>query len=524
MIRIWIIGAKKRIVYSNRPIRKIAGCCLAGICLSGCSSIWDAHTQKDDMVEDYLDGRFDSGIRRAEKKLESARGSGDELMWLLELGSLYFYNRRYPESIAIWQQADALVEEYDNRAVVSVRDVGAEAGAMATNLNALPYRGFGHDRIMLPIFKALAQLGRGDEELMLVNLRRMRSFQDRIAERYASEIAKEKAQVAMENLTAVRKLGELAAGGEKNEKNSEPGGEPLAALQENADFKERLAAIELQARNAYGNFLNPLAIFLSGLGYLRENDWENAYIDFKRLYEAMPDNELIRKYFVTVLQQTRRPVPAVLASVEPFRMALDRSSVYLIFANGRGAAFTEKKYEITVPYLGYTGIAFPVCEYYPRPFGKVAALTGSDWTETVPVADMDAIVSQEYTERLPAMITRLVVNYLVKETASLLISQSASTADEAVRYLTYFGTGIYKYLFNTADTRSWELLPGEFQIGQLPMPSDHRLEVQLLAPDGRTVLRQTTVNFGEQCRSAIVYVNAPSQKNWDCLVLEFYDQ
>ncbi len=154
----------------------------------------------------------------------------------------------------------------------------------------------------------------------------------------------------------------------------------------------------------------------------------------------------------------------------------------------------------------------------------VTALTGSDWTETVPVADMDAIVSQEYTERLPAMITRLVVNYLVKETASLLISQSASTADEAVRYLTYFGTGIYKYLFNTADTRSWELLPGEFQIGQLPMPSDHRLEVQLLAPDGRTVLRQTTVNFGEQCRSAIVYVNAPSQKNWDCLVLEFYDQ
>ena len=304
----------------------------------------------------------------------------------------------------------------------------------------------------------------------------------------------------------------------------QPGGEPLAALQENADFKERLAAIELQARNAYGNFLNPLAIFLSGLGYLRENDWENAYIDFKRLYEAMPDNELIRKYKVTDLQQTRRPVPAVLASVEPFRMALDRSSVYLIFANGRGAAFTEKKYEITVPYLGYTGIAFPVCEYYPRPFGKVAALTGSDWTETVPVADMDAIVSQEYTERLPAMITRLVVNYLVKETASLLISQSASTADEAVRYLTYFGTGIYKYLFNTADTRSWELLPGEFQIGQLPMPSDHRLEVQLLAPDGRTVLRQTTVNFGEQCRSAIVYVNAPSQKNWDCLVLEFYDQ
>ena len=43
--------------------------------------------------------------------------------------------------------AEELILDYDDRATVSVRDVGAEAGTAVTNLNTLPYRGFCRDRI-----------------------------------------------------------------------------------------------------------------------------------------------------------------------------------------------------------------------------------------------------------------------------------------------------------------------------------------------------------------------------------------
>ena len=66
------------------------------------------------------------------------------------------------------------------------------------------------------------------------------------------------------------------------------------------------------------------------------------------------------------------------------------------------------------------------------------------------------------------------------------------------------GAAAYKVAVNTADTRSWELLPAQFQIIQLPMPEDRKVE---LAPDG---VHPVTVELPGRAKSAMIYVNAPS--------------
>jgi hypothetical protein len=77
------------------------------------------------------------------------------------------------------------------------------------------------------------------------------------------------------------------------------------------------------------------------------------------------------------------------------------------------------------------------------------------------------------------------------------------------------GGAAYRATVNTADTRSWEILPKEFLLTQFPMPQNRTLSVQL---NGQ-VQQNLTVDIPAGSRSAILYVNAPSPYNVSCQVL-----
>ena len=77
---------------------------------------------------------------------------------------------------------------------------------------------------------------------------------------------------------------------------------------------------------------------------------------------------------------------------------------------------------------------------------------------------------------------------------------------------------IYRYAMNTADTRSWETLPKEFQVAQIPMPSDRKVHVNLKGAFGGPSF---DVSIPATCRSAVLYVSAPSPNNVRGVVLPF---
>ena len=64
--------------------------------------------------------------------------------------------------------------------------------------------------------------------------------------------------------------------------------EKMTEHPQNEDFAASVKEMRAIANKGYGNFLNPAATFLSGLGALRDGNYDNARIEFKRLYEAMP--------------------------------------------------------------------------------------------------------------------------------------------------------------------------------------------------------------------------------------------
>ncbi len=493
-------------LFSHRVLPAAA----AGFILAGCSSVVNAHKQKEDMMADYLNGDNAGALDEIEYKLRepawyntSVVGTGDELMWRLEAGSMNFHLGNFEECLEQLRIAEDMINDYDERAEVSARDLGAETGAALTNLNALPYRGYCRDRIALAVYKALAYLGTGNEEAFHAQIRRLRNEQKKVQDDYSRFFEQEKARLDEEK----------AKNPEEAKKADALGSiEKLTGSPDNAAFKNNMAKVKKVANKGYGNFLNPVAIFLSGLGSVRDGEYDNARIDFQHLSEAMPNNPLFRQYYVTVLNKAGREIPESLADVKPFDFPLDRDCVFVVFGNGRTAALEESA--IYFPVMA----AWPVCAFYDAPFqGLEAEADGKKYSSMI-LADMDGILAQEFEERMPAMIMRIVLNTLIKEAAyyaGIAVIAAQKDMDPAVQAAALatvaIGGAAYRAAMNTADTRGWEILPKEFQLTQLPMPENRIVKLKLNLTGGNAIVQEQLLPA--HCKSVIVFVDAPSVQN-----------
>lgn len=485
----------------------------AAVLLSGCSAIVNSHLQKEEMMKAYESGDNSAVAKEIRCKLRepawynsSVVNSGDELMWRLEAGAFFFHVGDFKESIEQFRAAERLIAGYDDRARISVRDVSAEAGGALTNLNALPYRGFCRDRLALSIYKSLAYLGMGDESAFRAQLRRLREEQKKVQDDYREFFEKEKAELEKE-----KKLHPDAAG----KANGATSASELAGNSENAEFRAGLDEVKRIANRGYGNFLNPAAIFLSGLGSVRDGNYSNAEIDFRRLYEAMPDNPAFQRYYATVLKKADSEPPAELRDTKGFDFPLEQDCVYVFFANGKTAAF--RQIALYFPVM----TAWPMCEFYPAPFEQLHLEADNRTYSTLPLADMDGILAQEFEERLPGMIARIVLGTLIREGVyyTSLALVSAADMDPLAKTLAVLaialGGAAYRAAVNTADTRSWEILPKEFQLTQFPMPENRKISLELNG--SRKICR--TVEIPADTRSAILFVSAPSARNVQCHLL-----
>ena len=481
--------------------------------LTGCSTLENNHRQKEPMMTSYMMGDNAQTLSLVGKKLKepawynsSVINTGDELVWRLEAGSLNFNLGNYQEAIDQLKRAEELIEEYDDRALISLRDLSTEAATAVTNLNALPYRGLCRDRIALSIYKSLAYLGNGDESAFRAQLNRLRNEQKRVKDDYDKYFDADKKQMdaTLDSHKDVAK---------KVKSDASP--EAMAANEKNEQFSVGWNEAKAIGDKGYGDFMNPAAIFLSGLGSVRDGNFDNARIDFERLCKAMPNNPIFKRYYVTSLVKAGREIPSDYKGVKPFDFPLDHDCVYVIAAHGRTAAF--RQIDIYFPIM----FAFPVCEYYPAPFSFVSVGADGQAHQAVPLADMDAIHSQEFTTRLPAMIIRTITSTLIKEAAYFAALESLHNSDlpserrHAAELAVSLGGAAYRIAMNTADTRSWEILPKEFLLTQFPMPQNRTLTIQLTGQ----IQQNLAVDIPADSRSAILYINAPSPYNVSCQVL-----
>ncbi|WP_428354473.1 COG3014 family protein [Methyloprofundus sp.] len=470
--------------------------------LTGCSSIIDARKQKQPYIDTYYSGNVTLAAKDFTEKSEDRTGTGDELMWSLEAGTANYSASEYQTSMREFEQSEAYIKEFDQRAVINARAAGSELGSALTNPNALPYQGMYLDRVMLNVYKALNYFALNDTAGAQVELRRMREAQKQVVKKFADEIR------------TTQK--EIDAQVQKNQQKSHSLGNQntninFSSIVKSPAVNDAYKSSANKANKLYGSLANPFVSYFSALGYLIENNYGEALVDFRNLYRMNPHNHLIQRDYVTAAKRIGSAVPAQLSAVEPYAYPLNSKIVYVVLFNGRAPALKQEKFQIVLPYVGYTGIAFPRYEYFPVLLPGLAI----DFTyqhkvqsiRTEQVADFDAIMSQEYHDKLPSMITRLVISTLTKELASYAIVHAArQSGNSGAEIGAYALTGIYKFMFNTADTRGWETLPKEIQVAHVPMPEDGKLKISPIGVGGQG----KEIALKKDTNIAIVYVRALS--------------
>ncbi len=492
--------------FSNSRCRlKYFGLLLAPVLLCSCSSIFTSRSIKEPMMTAYLAGNMQEAERIADDYAASREGSGDELMWRLEQAKIRFDIGKYKESLQAFEMAEKAVANFDERAKISAREAGAEVGSAFTNPNALPYRGFMFDRVLINAYKSLCYLALGDKPGAMVEIRRMHQRQKEAKEYFDAEIRKAEAQIKAQRT-------------EMSEESARSSGNFDSILASNPELKKSSDEVKTLSKKIYGDFINPFTIYLSAVNYLLDSNCNDASVDLRNLQKAMPDNHLVASDLATVSRRIGASLPDGMKNAPAWDYSLEKNVVYVIFENGITAALKEQKIQIILPPpipTGYSGIAFPVIETFPEPYSSLHIEADGRRFEATTISDMDSVLGSEFNEIFPYIITRLVISTVVKEASAFAAQMAAAQAGgELGKWSAVAGMSIYKYAFNTADTRCWQTLPKKYMIAHLPRPQDSRLSICAGS-------RSETIKLSSDKNTAIIHVRAPSPNYFSVKVFEF---
>ncbi len=99
---------------------------------------------------------------------------------------------------------------------------------------------------------------------------------------------------------------------------------------------------------------------------------------------------------------------------------------------------------------------------------------------------MDSIVTLDYKNELPVVITKTIAATVTKAVAAYAANQAANQAGGDIAGLfMQLSTAVYQMAVNIADTRTWTTLPKQFQVCRFPTPADGK--IQLSTPNNMIV-------------------------------------
>ncbi|MBF0343769.1 MAG: hypothetical protein HQL06_06015 [Nitrospirae bacterium] len=98
-------------------------------------------------------------------EMEQDTNAKTEYWYWLNLGRLYQLNGQFVKSIGAYDKAEAIIVEYESRAIVGARNVSASAGALLFSKGAERYFGKGYERSLMHTLSADAKNG----EIVLIS-------------------------------------------------------------------------------------------------------------------------------------------------------------------------------------------------------------------------------------------------------------------------------------------------------------------------------------------------------------------
>lgn len=433
-------------------INKLILFCSLFLGIVGCSIFTDYPGETSDARNAFYGGNFDYALQRYN---EESQDSLIRVLALLEAGTVAHTAGRYGESKNRFSQAEALMDEFENRAKISASESAEGLGAVTVNDKTMPYEGMAFEKVMLKTYQAFNYLMEGGPQDALVEIKGAQNRQNQAYDQYVAEI--------------------------ERDQNQAVSGDYQGFV---TDFRQKFNDTSRSAAGKYGEYnvasdKNVFQIagtyYLSSIIYEMLGDVNDSYIDLKRLYTMNPSFyygklDYLRACKKLGFQDEMRTLEG--AGLSASELPPDEyGSVVVFFQCDEAPMKEERSFTIPTGGAGFQKIAWPV--YVPsRTYATHLDLDVNGQTaSTETLSDMNAISIRYFIEYSRARIIRTAVRIAAK-----IIGQKATEA--AVRESSGDGWGALAGLTASAiasyteqaDLRSWLTLPRSFQACRLYLP------------------------------------------------------
>jgi hypothetical protein len=400
------------------------------------------------MKQDFVLGNYEEALSEIDD--DDCDSGGDQLLYLLERATIKQNMGDFEGSNRDFETAYDVIRDYENRPTVSIRDMSAEVGAAVYNETTLSYKGYGFEKFLIHIYKALNYLMLGDLEGAGVEIRRL-------DERRKIEIAEH--ERVLDDATEAAHERDL-----QEDQLSDVSSQLIKAYGPAYDLAESVTNLYL---SAFGSYLSSLHYDLGG-------NYSEALIDCRRVISQAPNFESARIDAASYGADDIH-LPAV-------ELDLSQNGDLLLFFQ---CGLSPVKKEIFIPIPtgdGWLAVAFPIYQTVPTELKQaIVYLDGGEAGTTGMLSNIEAKQIRNLVDQIPVMIVRQAVRVIIKGVVLHQVSKEAGVWGE-------LAMSLYNTISEQADLRSWLLLPQNIQALRLYPPSGkHTVRIDIIGDSGVTL-------------------------------------
>jgi uncharacterized protein len=453
--------------------------------LAGCQTY---QQQSSGLASSFRSADIASAVASTDREAAAKTGSKDEILWKLEQGATLrtaaladpsllpppaidpatpaaaltpaqisaSYARR---SLAAFDGAEVKVNEWEEKARIKVASQGI---SIITNQATLPYRGRAYDKVLLNTYQALnyLQLGQIDPARVQLNraLQRQRDAVELNQKRLAE--AQDEANQAREG-NVTDESGKPASSYDVDRARADGSTGPA--------LDAALAQSTPPLAKAYGDYVNPFAVFMDGLFFsiCGENgsDWERGRKSIERVSQLVSDNPYLADEVAQANAAAEGKAPGAVT--------------YVIFETGTGPARDQVRIDIptfvATSRLSYVGAAFPKLTFNDDYLSSLNVTASGQTFTTATLAEMDSVVANDFKNEWPSVVTKTLVSAATKAVALGVMQKQLSDQSQIAGLLGGLALGGLSAGTTIADTRTWLTLPKQFQYARFPTPADRQI-------------------------------------------------
>lgn len=376
-------------------------------------------------------------------EIEKDTGSQDEMWYWLNLARMYQVQKEYRKSIDSFGKAEEILDEYENRASISFRNMGSGIGSTLFSKGSETYYGKGYERTLMHSLNSINYAMLGNFEGATVEMRKMEKRQEFWLKESESNI-----------LEAKEKNNEIE--GNPNTENM-PAGYSMAALLEDDEV-----------RNMVNNYQDAFSYSLSSIVSKISNDLDYSEISKKRAIALAQNADIL---FAE-------------------NKLTDEVEVYVVVLSGQAPAQTIEKIRFPFPQAGYIVLDLPSLSKSKMDISNVFISSPNVQTEGVKLLKTDKMAYKTLKDEFPIELTKSIV----RGTTKGLLSKQA-----------YDHGGILGSLVTTAimdlgatamekSYRNWEMLPNSGFLSKVFVKRGEQISIRIGGKEESVIIPAETKN------------------------------